>query len=179
MSPAHFWMGASAEKSLSSRLGAILNLWSLSVVTRWLAGHPSGAREACVCGSARLICRSGASDGLRDDDQFLGRSPSALRSFLACHSRDIAAQYPAVQCIAAQTKTRLFLNMCERDQIRPLSAARRTAAVSPQPTCTDANNMAQSVGWEVGTVLFDKPKSHCFRPAKNWVAFFLRFPTPP
>ena len=28
------------------------------------------------------------------------------------------------------------------------------------------------LGQKYATMLFDKPKSHCFRPAKNWVAFF-------
>jgi hypothetical protein len=31
MSPAHFWLGQSAVKSRSSRLGAMLNVWSVSV----------------------------------------------------------------------------------------------------------------------------------------------------
>ena len=32
--------------------------------------------------------------------------------------------------------------------------------------------MTQPIGREAAPVFFDKPKSHCFRPAKNWVAFF-------
>ena len=51
------------------------------------------------------------------------------------------------------------------------------------PKCADADNIAQSVGWKAGSVFFDKSKFHCFRPAKNWVAFLrvslssLRGPT--
>jgi len=86
--------------------------------------------------------------------------------------------------IAAQTKTGLFfpshafsmhcraMDVRQCDQIRSLPATSGTASESTQTACADADNIAKSVGRKVGPVFFDKPKSHCFRPAKNWVAFF-------
>jgi hypothetical protein len=74
--------------------------------------------------------------------------------------------------IAAKAETRLFLDMRKRHQIRSLPATSRTAAEGTQPPCADVNDMTQPIGREAAPVFFDKPKSHCFRPAKNWVAFF-------
>jgi hypothetical protein len=64
------------------------------------------------------------------------------------------------------------------DQIRPLSAARRTASKCTQSTHTDIHNMTQAGGWKRIPVFFDKPKPHSFWLAKNCVAF-LGFPSPP
>ena len=74
--------------------------------------------------------------------------------------------------IAAQTETGLFLYMRQSDQVRPLSAAGWAGAPSPQPARADIDNMVQAVSREVISMFFDEPKPHCFRPAKNWVAFF-------
>ena len=74
--------------------------------------------------------------------------------------------------IAAKAKTRLFHDVSQRHQIRSLPATSRTAAEGTQPPCADVNDMTQPIGREAAPVFFDKPKSHCFRPAKNWVAFF-------
>ena len=74
--------------------------------------------------------------------------------------------------IAAKAETRLFLDVSQRHQIRSLPATSRTAAEGTQPPCADVNDMTQPIGGEAAPVFFDKPKSHCFRPAKNWVAFF-------
>ena len=73
--------------------------------------------------------------------------------------------------IAAQTETRLFPDVRQRDQIGPLPTAGRTAAKGPQSARADADNMAQSLGREAGNMFFDKPEPHGFWPAKNWVAF--------
>jgi hypothetical protein len=64
----------------------------------------------------------------------------------------------------------------------------RTTSESPQSTGADTNNVTQAICWKAGSVFFpsrafsmhcravDKPKSHCFRPAKNWVAFIGETP---
>ena len=62
------------------------------------------------------------------------------------------------------------VDMCQSDQVRPLSAAGWTGAPSPQPARADTDNMAQAIGRVVISMFFDEPKPHCFRPAKNWVA---------
>ena len=62
--------------------------------------------------------------------------------------------------------------MRQRDQVGPLPVAGWTTAQGSQSACADADNLTQSLGREAGDVFFDKPKFHCFRPAKNWVAFF-------
>jgi len=73
--------------------------------------------------------------------------------------------------VAAQAETRLFFDMCQRDAIGSLSAACGAASESTQTTCADTDNIAKPAGRKVGPMFFDKSKSHCFRPAKNWVAF--------
>ena len=80
-----------------------------------------------------------------------------------CHAR------PA---IATQAETGLCFDVRQGDQIRPLSAAGRTASECSQTARTDTDNVTQAVHGEVAPVFLDKLKSHCFRPAKNWVAFF-------
>ena len=77
--------------------------------------------------------------------------------------------WPAV---ASQAETRLFLDMCQHDEIGSLSGACGAASESTQTACADTNDIAQAISWKARSVFFDKPKSHCFRPAKNWVAFF-------
>ena len=69
--------------------------------------------------------------------------------------------------IAAKAETRLFLDVSQRHQIRSLPATRRTAAEGTQPPCADVNDMTQPIGRKAAPVFFDKPKSHCFKPAKN------------
>ena len=86
--------------------------------------------------------------------------------------RDIAAQYPAVQCITAQAETGLLFDVRQRHHIRSLPAAGRAAAEGPQAPRADTYDFAQTVRWKAIYVFFDESKSHCFRPAKNWVAFF-------
>ena len=81
--------------------------------------------------------------------------------------------WPAV---AAQAETRLFLDMRQRHQIGPLPATGRSAAERPQSSRANADDIAKTIGWKVGPVFFDKPKLHCFRPAKNWVAFIGETP---
>jgi hypothetical protein len=67
----------------------------------------------------------------------------------------------------------LFFDVRQRHHIRSLSAAGWPTAEGPQTTYADTDNVTQSVGPEVGPVFFNKSKPHCFRPAKNWVAFFI------
>ena len=62
--------------------------------------------------------------------------------------------------------------MCQRDQIRPLSAAGRSAAVRPQPARTDSHDPAHQFNGKCRSVFFDKLKPHGFWLAKNTVAFF-------
>ena len=91
---------------------------------------------------------------------------------MACHFRDIAAQYPAVQCIAAQTETRLFFDVDQRHHIRSLPAASRTASECPQATRTDVHDTTHPSSRKCEPVLFNKLKPHGFWLAKNTVAFF-------
>ena len=83
--------------------------------------------------------------------------------------------------ITSQAETGLFFDVAQRNQIRSLSATGRATAERPQTACADTYNVAQAGGRKIGAVFLDKPKSHCFRPAKNWVAFFntslLSYPT--
>ena len=51
--------------------------------------------------------------------------------------------WPAV---AAQAETGLFFDMCQCDQVRPLSAAGGTAAEGAQPARADTDNLAQAIG---------------------------------
>ena len=77
--------------------------------------------------------------------------------------------WPAV---AAKAETRFFFDVCQSHHVRPLPETGRTVAEGTQPACAYADNVAQPVSGEMASALFDKPKLHCFRPAKNWVAFF-------
>tara|TARA_R110000850_G_scaffold169123_2_gene294214 strand:+ start:323 stop:532 length:210 start_codon:yes stop_codon:yes gene_type:complete len=61
--------------------------------------------------------------------------------------------------------------MRQSDQVKPLSAAGWTGAPSPQSARANTDNMAQAIGREVISMFFNEPKPHCFRPAKNWMAF--------
>ncbi len=58
--------------------------------------------------------------------------------------------------VAAQAETRLFFDVCQRDQVRSFSVAGRAAAERPQTTRADANDTAQTIGWEVAHVFQDK-----------------------
>ena len=62
--------------------------------------------------------------------------------------------------------------MSQSHQIRSLSATGRAGAESPQAARADTDNVTQAADWEVCPVFLDKPKPHCFRLARNWVAFF-------
>lgn len=73
--------------------------------------------------------------------------------------------------ITAQTETRLFSYMRQRDQIRPLPAAGRTAAERPQTTTADSHNTTHQINGKCRSVFFDELKPHSFWLAKNTVAF--------
>jgi hypothetical protein len=55
--------------------------------------------------------------------------------------------WPAV---ATQAETRLFFDMCQRDEIGSLSAACGAASESTQTACADTDNIAKSAGRKVG-----------------------------
>ena len=74
--------------------------------------------------------------------------------------------------VAAQAEARLLFDVRQCDQIRPLSAARRTTSECTQSTHTNIHNMTQAGCWKRILVFFDKPKPHSFWLAKNCVAFF-------
>ena len=74
--------------------------------------------------------------------------------------------------IAAKTEAGLFFDVRQCHHIRSLPAAGWSIAECAQTARTNPDDFAQSVRWKTICVFFDESKSHCFRPAKNWVAFF-------
>ncbi len=64
--------------------------------------------------------------------------------------------------IAAQTQTRLFLDMRQNDHIRALPVAGRAAAESPQPARADVHHLTQPVDREGPALFFDETKPHGF-----------------
>ena len=74
--------------------------------------------------------------------------------------------------LAAQAEERLFFEMRQAFQIRPQIMSCWPTAEHTQSARTDTYNMPKSISWKACPVFFDKPKLHCFRPAKNWVALF-------
>ena len=69
--------------------------------------------------------------------------------------------------ITAKAEARLFFDMRQCDQIGSLSTAGGAAAKRSQAARADTDDVAQPIGRKAARVLFNKPKSHCFRPAKN------------
>ena len=84
--------------------------------------------------------------------------------------------------VAAQAEAGLFFDVRQCHHIRSLPAAGWSIAECAQTARTNPDDFAQSVRWKTICVFFDESKSHCFRPAKNWVAFFrmsrLSYPEP-
>lgn len=64
--------------------------------------------------------------------------------------------------IAAKAETGLFFDVRQCDQIRPLSATGRAAAVRTQSTHADIHNMTQVGYWKRIPVFLGKPKPHSF-----------------
>ena len=75
--------------------------------------------------------------------------------------------------ITARAEAGLFLDVGQGDQIRPLYATGGPTVERPQAPRADAGTMTKPLGWKVTSMFFDEPKSYCFRPAKNWVAFLM------
>ncbi len=73
--------------------------------------------------------------------------------------------------ITVQTETRLFFDMSQRNQIRPLPAAGRAAAERTQTTRADVHHMAHPTNGEGKLVLFDKLKPHGFGLSLGPMAF--------
>ena len=80
--------------------------------------------------------------------------------------------------IAAEAKTRLFLDVSQRHQITSLPATGRTAAEGTQSTRANGHDPTHQFNGKCRSVSFDKLEPHGFWLAKNTVAFFTR-PFPP
>ena len=59
--------------------------------------------------------------------------------------------------VTSQAETRLFLDVGQRHQIRSLPATGWAVAKGPQSTSAASNNAAETVGWDVGPMLFINP----------------------
>ena len=62
--------------------------------------------------------------------------------------------------IAAQTQTRLFLDVGQNNHVHVLSAAGRTAVEGAQAAWADIHHQAHPVDGESAPMFFDKPEPH-------------------
>ena len=62
--------------------------------------------------------------------------------------------------VAAQTQTRLFLDVGQNNHVHALPAAGRTAAEGPQATRADIHHLAKPFGRKGTYVFFDEPEPH-------------------
>ena len=124
MSLAHFWLGASAAKSPSSKFGAILNLWLLSIVALCLHIFSINI-EFLRIHWPEIDCK--AINEREPAHPTMNNIKANLFQFLS-HARPV---------IAAKAETRLFFDMHQCDQIRPLSSTGREAVECPQTARAD------------------------------------------
>jgi hypothetical protein len=76
----------------------------------------------------------------------------------------------ARSAITAKVKLRLIVDVCERDLIRSLPTAVRSAAERPQPAWAKVHLLEKTSRIERPHVFFIEHKPHDFWPAKKCVA---------
>lgn len=164
MSPAHFRLGRSAVKSRSSRFGAMLNVWSLSVPRR--GNDPPDHFLTLLDFEFPRSFNENPVLAHQSPDPAV---PDIDADFLQLFGHPGAA-------VAAQAQPRLLLDVRQNNHVHVLPAAGGAAAERPQPARADIQHPAQTIDREGTTLFLDEPEPYGFRLAKNWVAFFRMSP---
>ena len=141
-SPAHFWFGASALEVTIQQVRRDIKF--MIAIRRDLVFARSHDRYAALTHQTAYAAM-----------------PNVQANFLQL----LRHPWPAV---AAQTKTRLFFDRRQRDQIRSLSAAGSAIAECPQTARADIHNTAHPPDGKYGLVPF--PSQRIFNsPAGQWM----------
>ena len=137
----------------------MLNLWLLSPLGRLLCNRLPGN------GRYLVFARSNYRDTVLAHQTAHATVPDVQADLLQllCHSWT---------SVAAQTETRLFLDMRQRDKIGSLVAAGRTVTERTQTARTHIHHATHASDRKCKSVFFDKLKPHGFWLAKNTVAIF-------
>jgi len=144
MSPAHFWFGASALKSRSSRLGAMLNLWLLSPSRQIALQSP----VPLPCSTCKACVRGGNGRHLvfpRSHHRYAVLTHQTANTSMADVQTDLFQFLSHARAtVATQAETGLFLDMRQRDHIRSLPAAGWPTAERTQTAHADIHNLTQA-----------------------------------